>query len=144
MNNGLILKKMVLREIKKILREQSDFESFEDEPEDNSEDDEDESKIPLGIDYDDKIYTPRQFVKLLGLTVSDPETSLQQIYDESGGDIVRRAAKNSTGNKVHLYCAVHPFDNAELGADNEYACILLVRNSKSEIEDVVAQYEQEV
>lgn len=133
--NDRLLKKLILKEIYSVLKEQEDFEDTSEE----SVDDEDEG--PLGIEYDGEVYSPKKFVESQDLIIRDPDGSLASIYKSAGGDPLVKSAKTNSGGRITFYFQRHPYTDGGMryaGFDE----VLIAADSEEELEELVREAEQ--
>jgi len=140
-NNG-ILKKLILQEIRKVLKE-SDFEDYDEPEEDEDEDDEDAEK-GMGIEFDGKTYSPKEFTEAFHLVVSDPDSAFADLYSEaeSKGTIGKKI-KNTDGEKEIYFFNIDPYQ-AEIVRDSDYTVILIGGSSRREVDELYNSLEQEL
>jgi len=128
--NDRLLKRLILKEIKKVLREE-----WEEEPEDEEESEEEDDDF--GIEYEGQVYSAKEFVEMNDLAVS-PE-SLKGLYSEADGPI-KRSAKTNSGGKASFYFQRHPWCDAGMrygGCDE----VIIAADSRSALEDEVREAE---
>jgi hypothetical protein len=132
--NDKLLKRLILQEIKRVLKEE-----WEEEPEDENNEDEDneDEDDDFGIEYEGSVYSAKEFVKMNDLAVS-PE-SLKDLYSEAG-EPIKRSAKTNSGGKASFYFQRHPWSDSGMrygGCDQ----VIIAADSYSALEDEVREAE---
>ena len=132
--NDRLLKRLILKEIRSVLRE-----SWEDEPDDD-EDEEGKAGDSFGIEYQGDTLSPEEFVEKFDLA-ADPE-ALKNIYDAAQGPL-KKSAKTHGGGKSIFYFQRHPWSESGMQYGG-YDSVLIAADSRSELEEAVNQAEQDL
>ena len=145
--NGKLSKKLILKEIRNILKE--DFEDLpvEDDEGGNHKEDKSGKKGPsgIGVYYDGDVHSAADFAEDHNLMLSNPEEALQNIRDEVfGGNVaVKKRAKLKSGGTADFYFQEHPstFEGLEYMGYDE---VIIVAKSRRELKNQVLQAEREI
>jgi hypothetical protein len=141
--NDRLLKRLILKEIHNVLKEDDDEDIpyyGDDEPE---EEEEAEEPVGVGVYYSGAVNSAADFAADYGLKWSNPEESIQKIYDESATRLVAKRIKLKSGGTGDFYFQQHPRSIEGLGLDG-YDDILIVAGSRDELEDEVGQAQREI
>jgi len=141
--NDRLLKRLILQEIKKVLKE--DFEDAEPDYDDESEEEQDDSlKVAYVTGHDGEGITadevsPAEFAEASGIQLSDPEMACQKIFDRLSdyGDYEDALVQNATttgGGKTKFYFGKVNWNGKDM---------LLAAHSYNELKELQENYESE-
>ena len=141
--NDRLLKKLILKEIHNVLKEDFEDLPMDYDDDDEEEDDGEEEPSGIGVYYNGDVRSAEDFAADYGLMLSNPEEAIQSIYDSSGGAMVKKRAKLKGGGTGDFYFQEHPFSSEGMRYGG-YGTVIIVAQSRRELEDEVGQAQNEI